>query len=115
MEKTLLKDNWTLTIIGENVYNTPVDYVSEQKCMDSLDASENAFSPQRKNLASVIRGINTVTTSYALNHGIWFGWQTRFHDHIIRNDDDYRRHWQYIDENPKKWVMGKDVYYGYGI
>ena len=41
-------------------------------------------------------------------------WQRGFYDHIIRNDDDYRRHWQYIDENPKKWVMGKDAYYGYG-
>lgn len=41
-------------------------------------------------------------------------WQRSFHDHIIRSDDDYCRHWQYIDENPKKWIMGKDAYYGYG-
>ena len=41
-------------------------------------------------------------------------WQRGFHDHIIRDDDDYRLHWQYIDENPKKWSTGKDAYYGYG-
>ena len=40
-------------------------------------------------------------------------WQRGFYDHIIRDDDDYRLHWQYIDENPKKWSMGKDAYYGY--
>ena len=39
-------------------------------------------------------------------------WQRSFHDHVIRNDEDYRLHWHYIDENPKKWIMGKDAYYG---
>ncbi|MDR1669194.1 MAG: hypothetical protein LBR76_04475 [Oscillospiraceae bacterium] len=30
-------------------------------------------------------------------------WQSRFHDHIIRNEADYQRICQYIDENPAKW------------
>ncbi len=38
-------------------------------------------------------------------------WQRSFHDHVIRDDADYRLHWRYIDENPKKWLMGKDAYY----
>ena len=38
-------------------------------------------------------------------------WQRSFHDHIIRNEEDYNIRWQYIDENPKKWLMGKDKYY----
>lgn len=38
-------------------------------------------------------------------------WQRSFYDHIIRNDDDLYYHLQYIDENPKKWLMGKDEYY----
>jgi len=36
-------------------------------------------------------------------------WQTSYHDHIIRNEADYRRIWQYIDENPAKWE--EDKYY----
>ncbi|MBR6039303.1 MAG: transposase [Clostridia bacterium] len=39
-------------------------------------------------------------------------WQRGFHDHVIRDDDDYRLRWRYIDENPRKWFMGKDAYYG---
>jgi len=31
-------------------------------------------------------------------------WQDRFHDHIIRDREDYQRIWQYIDENPQKWA-----------
>jgi REP element-mobilizing transposase RayT len=30
-------------------------------------------------------------------------WQTRFHDHIIRNEDEYQRIWQYIETNPAQW------------
>ena len=34
-------------------------------------------------------------------------WQGRFYDHVIRNQDDYNEVWQYIDNNPTKWVMKK--------
>ena len=29
--------------------------------------------------------------------------QRSFHDHIIRNEADYQRIWNYIDTNPLKW------------
>jgi putative transposase len=36
-------------------------------------------------------------------------WQISYYDHIIRNESDYRQKWQYIDENPKRWI--EDEYY----
>ena len=30
-------------------------------------------------------------------------WQPRFHDHIIRGEEDYKEIWEYIDTNPQKW------------
>jgi REP element-mobilizing transposase RayT len=30
-------------------------------------------------------------------------WQRSFHDHIIRDDKEYLRIWQYIDQNPARW------------
>ncbi len=36
-------------------------------------------------------------------------WQRSFYDHIIRNEADYLRVWQYIDTNPAKWQ--DDCYY----
>ena len=36
-------------------------------------------------------------------------WQKGFYDHIIRNESDYLRIWQYIDTNPAKWQ--EDCYY----
>ncbi len=32
-------------------------------------------------------------------------WQTRFYDHIIRNEKDYLAHLRYIDENPLRWEL----------
>lgn len=91
-----------LVVIGENVYNT-MGNVSEQKCMDSLDTLENMFSPQRKNLASIIRGIKTATTSFALKNDIWFDWQARYHDHIVRNIEELNAISCYIENNVTKW------------
>ena len=36
-------------------------------------------------------------------------WQKSFHDHVIRGEADYRRIWNYIDANPRKWR--EDCYY----
>jgi hypothetical protein len=34
-----------------------------------------------------------------------FAWQSRFYDHIIRNDEDLGRIRNYIQDNPIKWKL----------
>ena len=34
-------------------------------------------------------------------------WQARSNDHIIRGQHDYRKIWEYIDENPVRWTCDK--------
>ena len=36
-------------------------------------------------------------------------WQRSYHDHIIRNEKDYQRIWEYIDTNVLKWEL--DCFY----
>jgi REP element-mobilizing transposase RayT len=36
-------------------------------------------------------------------------WQRSYHDHIIRDDAEYQRIWDYIDQNPVRWT--EDVYF----
>ena len=36
-------------------------------------------------------------------------WQKSYHEHVIRNEEDYRQIWEYIDTNPAKWA--EDRYY----
>ena len=34
-------------------------------------------------------------------------WQERYYDHVIRNQEDYNEVWEYIDNNPRKWIIQK--------
>lgn len=36
-------------------------------------------------------------------------WQKFYYDHIIRDENDYLKIWEYIDSNPLKWT--EDCYY----
>ena len=36
-------------------------------------------------------------------------WQRGYHDHIIRGDSDFQKVWEYIENNPGKWI--EDEYY----
>ena len=31
-------------------------------------------------------------------------WQKSFHEHVIRNENDYREIWEYIEANPARWA-----------
>ena len=46
--------------------------------------------------------MNASKKAHAIDPGIKL-WQRSFHDHIIRNDEDFLRIWGYIETNPIKW------------
>jgi hypothetical protein len=48
-------------------------------------------------------------SKHAHRLGFDFAWQSRFHDHIIRNDAEYQRINDYIELNPENW--DKDKFY----
>ena len=67
----------------------------------------NTFGPQSQNLASIIRGYKTGVKKHATLNRIDFAWQSRFHDHIIRNDVSFQRISEYIQNNPSNWADDK--------
>ena len=54
-------------------------------------------------LCVTMRGFKSAVTKFANENGIHFAWQTRFHDHIIRNQDEMNRIADYIQNNPATW------------
>lgn len=70
---------------------------------DARSASLQRFGPQSKNLGSIIRGIKSSVTKFARQNGIPFAWQSRYHDHIIRNQDEKNKIGIYIEQNPLRW------------
>lgn len=84
--------------IGENDFNRNQGGFTNHK---------NKIGSQSKNLGSVIRGFKSAVTTYAKKNYIEFGWQERFHDHIIRSYEEYVRISQYIIDNPANWHRDK--------
>lgn len=95
-----------IIIIGENKYNS--HRTDAMHCVSSnTTTTKNKFGPQSKNLASIIRGLKSAVTTHTRKKHIDFAWQPRFHDHIIRNADEYKRIENYILNNPKNWKGDK--------
>jgi REP element-mobilizing transposase RayT len=63
----------------------------------------SGISPSPGSLPVVIRSYKSALTKYC-NEKKWiFGWQPRYHDHIIRDVGELQRIRKYIMENPEKW------------
>ena len=65
------------------------------------------FGPQSGNLPSVVRGLKSAVTKYAIEHDIPFAWQSRYHDHVIRNQMEMNRIADYIENNPLRWELDR--------
>jgi len=76
----------------------------------SLHAAQykNEFGKQSNNLASIVGGFKSACTSRIHKTGTTnFAWQSRFHDHIIRNEKSLNKIREYIIHNPIKWKHDK--------
>src|SRR5262245_47464410 len=65
--------------------------------------SFNKFGPQSKNLGSIISGFKISITIAARKINQDFAWQSRYHDHIIKDEAEYLRIAGYIKNNPRTW------------
>ena len=64
----------------------------------TIHGTMKASSPT-KNIGSIIRSFKTMVTR-EIGSSIF---QRSYHDHIVRNHEDYLSIWQYIEENAAKW------------
>ena len=108
-----------IIIIGDNEYNTGVntdsrviDVRTDAACTDAMHrvCTGGIFGVQSKNLASIIRGFKSSVTKNARKINPDFAWQSRFHDHIIRNEKSFHTISNYIINNPLKWEKDDLIY-----
>ena len=104
-----------IIVIDNNIGNDDGMFV-ETHCNASLRGAflqneyKNKFGPQINNLSSIIRGFKGACTKQInkIKPIENFIWQTRFHDHIIRNEKSLNRIRQYIIDNPNKWERDRN-------
>ena len=60
---------------------------------------------EREQLSDVVRYVKS-QISREIGNSIW---QRSYYDHVIRDEKDYQRVWEYVENNPAKWK--EDRYY----
>jgi putative transposase len=91
--------------------NVPMTNNPTQSEPESINPLKNermaAISPKSKTVSSIIRSYKAAVTKYCNQLELPMAWQPRFHDHIIRNEDSYKRISEYIKNNPSNWQEDK--------
>ncbi len=77
---------------------------TQQSTTDEFMAS---ISPKSDSVSTIIRSYKSAVTKHTHRLGFDFAWQTRFHDHIIRDNISFENIQTYINKNPIKWVDDK--------
>ncbi len=94
-----------VSMTGTEQVGTPP--VETPQCDVSIIITRNAnmqrIANQCGTLSHLISQFKTAVTKYARNNYIEFEWQTRFHDHIIKNDKEFARISEYIQNNVYRW------------
>ncbi len=102
-------------LILENA-NTVVETLHATSLQKTPKSPENKFmsdiSPKPGSISTIIRSYKSAVTKHAHRLGYNFSWQSRFHDHIIRNEKSFYQILEYVKTNPQNWendkFFGKD-------
>lgn len=63
-------------------------------------SGRSMIAPTMSTVVRLMKGTVTKQAGFSV-------WQKGFYDHVIRNDNDYRDIWNYIEGNPSKWSEDK--------
>jgi REP element-mobilizing transposase RayT len=85
---------------SDNDNATPPQSSSPNKLM-------SVISPKPGSISTIVRSYKSAVTKHTNRLGYEFMWQTRFHDHIIRNEESFRQISEYIKTNPQNWKYDK--------
>ena len=114
--KTMVKETFPETSHNETMTKETFPETSHIETMTKETFQETSL--QRKTpieratemqswLSVVIRQFKQSITRYAHENNIDFAWQTRFHDHIIRDNDEMNGIANYIKNNVANWKQDK--------
>lgn len=85
------------------------DATSEQNDDEAANIMSN-ISPKSGSISAIIRSYKSAVTKWCNANGhAHFAWQSRFYDHIIRNEKALHRIRKYIQDNPLQWQLDMDA------
>ena len=103
-------DNVNNVIIVNNVDNVETGHAlslrrqRQQRQQSNKTIGQNRFQHIWKNsVSSIIGSYKSAVTKHAHRLGFVFAWQSRFYDHIVRNERSYNHIIHYIQNNIANW------------
>jgi putative transposase len=88
-----------------------VQETAQKKETPQRGVSTGGYNPRWKSnsLGSTINQFKSACTKKIWKSGVrTFAWQSRFYDHIIRNDDSLNKIRGYIQTNPERWQRDRN-------
>jgi tRNA(adenine34) deaminase len=73
----------------------------------NVSTQMSKISPQSGTIGRIIGSYKGAVSKHAHRLGLQFDWQSRFHDHIIRNEKSLEQIQSYIINNPENWEKDK--------
>ena len=75
--------------------------ISRNSALSDTQNQVKEISPANQRLPNIISTLKRFT-----NKAAGFNlWQRSYYDHIVRDEHDYLNIWQYIEENPLRWLQ----------
>ena len=104
-----------ILIIDKNVKTLQCNVSKNESPVETLHCNVSTnknkqmanISPKSGTISAIMRSYKSVVTKNARFIHADFGWQPRFHDHIIRNVPEWERIQTYIENNPMNWKEDK--------
>lgn len=92
-----------ILIIKDTVKSTDKSSVRSNK-----NQKMAAISPKANSVSAIIRSYKSAVTKHLNRLNLEFKWQSRFYDHIIRDEAAFERISNYIKANPENWGKKED-------
>lgn len=95
-----------LSDIQHNDPDTGNIHVPEIK---TKNESMAVIAPKKGSISTIVRSYKSAVSKHAHSLIPYFAWQERFHDHVIRTEEEFNKIQNYILTNPQNWK--EDMFY----
>ena len=93
--------------IVETLHATSLQQLPKPQLQIPTNEKMGIISPKKGSVSTIIRSYKSAAAKHANRLGLDFLWQSRFHDHIIRDDKSFNNITEYILYNPLTWAGDK--------
>ncbi len=109
-EKYILNIPKVYSFISVEKYVIMPNHIHMLMIFSPSNNNDGGMWASRPTLSTVIRSLKTMVTK-EIGYSIW---QNSFYDRIIQSEQEFFETWQYIEENPLRYVLKNFADYNYG-